>query len=269
VRSPRIAALVATLVATVLVVLGFAGLTVASASQLAVTSNALSLQNISRCTNATIPVTGFRSGGGGTTWNRVRLVGLPAACAGLPITVYVYRTSGELATGTGTAAEGTVDITVVPNYTSGVVAGVALFIGGWGVPTTWTPGGTVISLRSFQDGEYVTAASTTSPLIANSATIGNNQQFDLTINNDGTVSLRAHANNRYVTVSGTNSQLYANGWTIGNSQKFYLINNPDGTIALQSFANDMYVCAEDAGASPLVADRTWIREWEEFYLVID
>lgn len=268
-RSSRVVALVA----AVFVVLGFAGLAVANATQLTVTSKPLFLQNLSRCTNATIATTGFATGGG-TTWNRVRLVGVPAACAGLPVQLTVYRTRANgtttvLATNTtGTAAEGAVDITTT-NYASGNVKGVALLIGGWGVPTTWDTGGKVISLQSFQNTDYVTAAGTTSPLIADSTTIGTNQQFDLIINADGSVSLYAHVNNRYVTVDGTNSQLYANSTTVGTSQKFSLITNADGTIALKSLLTGFQVCAENAGASPLIANRDWIQEWEKFYLVID
>jgi len=214
-RWPRAAALVA----TVLVALGFAGLAVASASQLTVTGGTMMLQDASRCTNATIAATGFRSSGTGN-WNRVRLVGVPDACAGLPVSVVVYRSNGSsLATGTGTAASGTVDITT-GYYNPSNAAGVALLIGGWGVPTTWTPGGTVISLQSYPNGQYVTAGGTTSPLIANSTTIGNNQEFDLIINSDGSVSLRAHSNKRYVTVSGTTSQLVASSTTNGTSHRF-------------------------------------------------
>jgi len=268
---------VAAAVAVAAVALSVVGLVVASASQLNVSGGSLFLQNVSRCTNATIATTGFRSSGTGN-WNRVRLVGVPDACAGLSISVFVYRASGQLATGTGTAASGTVDITT-GKYNQNNATGVALFIGGWGVPTTWTPGGTVISLRSFQNGLYVTAAGTTSPLIANSTTIGTNQQFDLTINNDGSVSLRAHgASNHYVTAADETSPLIANSNGFGGtSQKFYLTTNPDGTIALQSLntyihngvIHYMYVCAENAGGSSLIANRDWIREWEKFYLVID
>lgn len=257
------------------VALSVVGLVVASASQLNVSGGSLFLQNASPCTNATIATTGFRSGGGyGSTWNNVRLVGVPAACAGLPIQLTVSATSGgwwgggtTTSVGSGTAAAGTVDIGVTPNYSSGDVTGVALLIGGWGVPTNWT--GTVISLRSFQDHQYVTAAGTASALISDSGTNGTNQQFDLTINDDGTVSLRARSVTRYVTVDGTNSQLYANSTTIGTSQKFNLITNADGTIALKSLLTGFQVCAEDAGASPLIANRDWIQEWEKFYLIID
>ena len=212
--------------AAAVVALSVVGLVVASASQLNVSGGYLSLQNVLRCTNATIATTGFRIGWG-TSWNRVRLVGVPETCAGLPITVFVYGTSGQLSTGT------------------------------------------VISLRSFQDGQYVTAAGTASALISDSWTNGTNQQFDLTINDDGTVSLRARSVTRYVTVDGTNSQLYANSTTIGTSQKFNLITNADGTIALKSLLTGFQVCAEDAGASPLIANRDWIQEWEKFYLIID
>ncbi len=259
---------VAAAVAGTAIAISVVGLVVASGSQLDVTNGPPFVQDTSRCTNATLATTGFASGGG-RNWDRVRLVGVPDACAGLPISVVVYRAAGELATGTGTAAAGTVDITT-GNYRSNRVTGVALLIGGWGVPTTWTPGGTVVSLRSFQNGEYVTAASTTSPLIADSTTIGTNQQFDLIINDDGSVSLRAHSNNRYVCAEDAGaSPLIANRTAIGLWEEFTLINNPDGTVALQSLANDMYVCAEDAGASPLIANRTWILEWEKFYLVYD
>ncbi len=59
-----------------------------------------------------------------------------------PIEITVYRASNGtttmLATGTGTAAPGTVDIAVRrPTTVDASVAGVALLIGGWGVPTTW------------------------------------------------------------------------------------------------------------------------------------
>ena len=267
------------LAAAVAAVVVLAGISFASASQLNVSGGSLFLQNASPCTNATIATTGFASGGG-TNWNRVRLVGVPETCAGLPIQLTVYHTSSrgtttQLAwsTGSPTAALGTVDVTVNQSYTSGNVTGVALLIGGWGVPTTWTPGGTVISLRSFQSLLYVTPAGTGSSLIANSTTNGNSQQFDLTINNDGSVSLRAHgANNHYVTVDGTTSQLIANSnGNTGTPQKFYLITNADGTIGLQSLANNMYVCADlnIATPPPLYANRTWIQAWEEFYLVID
>lgn len=213
--------------ASALVALVFAGVAIANAAGLTVTSRQLFAQNAARCTNATIATTGFRNSGTGN-WNRVRLVGVPAACAGLPVSVVVYRSSGSsFATGTGTAAEGAVDITTTA-YASGNATGVALLIGGWGVPTTWDTGGKVISLQSFQNTDYVT-------------------------------------------VDGTTSQLIANGTTAGTPQKFSLKVDPDGTIGLQSLLNSMNVCADlnIATPPPLMANRTWILQWEEFYLIID
>lgn len=206
----------------------------------------------------------------GTNYRSVVLV-LPAGCGGMLVQLYLDGTTDRSGTGT-TDASGVVFIGMTGNYDRSRTYTARATVNGWDLPTTWTPGGTVIgviSLRSFQNGEYVTAASTNSALIADSATNGTNQQFDLIINNDGTVTLRARSVNRYVTVNGTNSQLYANSTANGTSQKFNLITNPDGTIALQSLKNGRYVCAENAGASPLIANRTWDREWEEFYLVID
>ncbi len=65
--------------------------------------------------------------------------------------------------------------------------------------------------------------------------------------------------------------MVANSNGIGTAQEFNLISNGDETIALQSRVDppNMYVCAENAGASPLIANRTWIREWEKFYLIIN
>jgi hypothetical protein len=40
-----------------------------------------------------------------------------------------------------------------------------------------------------------------------------------------------------------------------------------GTIALRAHANSMYVTADNAGASPLIANRTAIGTWETFQLI--
>jgi len=41
----------------------------------------------------------------------------------------------------------------------------------------------------------------------------------------------------------------------------------DGNMALRAHANNSIVCAENAGASWLIANRTAIRLWEEFDLI--
>jgi hypothetical protein len=40
-------------------------------------------------------------------------------------------------------------------------------------------------------------------------------------------------------------------------------------ISLRAHANGMYVTADNAGASPLIANRTAIGPWEEFDLIHD
>ena len=51
--------------------------------------------------------------------------------------------------------------------------------------------------------------------------------------------------------------------------QFTLINNSDGTISLRAMANNMIVTADNAGASPLIANRTAIGAWEQFTLITD
>jgi hypothetical protein len=46
-----------------------------------------------------------------------------------------------------------------------------------------------------------------------------------------------------------------------------LIQNPGGTVSLLALADNLYVTAENAGASPLIANRTAIGTWEQFDLI--
>ena len=47
-----------------------------------------------------------------------------------------------------------------------------------------------------------------------------------------------------------------------------MIDLGGGNIALQSHANNRYVCAEDAGNSPLIANRDAIGPWETFKMTV-
>jgi hypothetical protein len=77
-----------------------------------------------------------------------------------------------------------------------------------------------IALLSQANGKYVTAASTTSPLIASKSSVGTNETFTWQINADCTVSLWSPVNNAYVCADlnqGTPPRLWANravasGW---------------------------------------------------------
>ncbi len=51
---------------------------------------------------------------------------------------------------------------------------------------------------------------------------------------------------------------------IGTWEQFQIIHNGDGSIAFRSRINGEYVCADNAGASPLIANCTAIGQWESF-----
>jgi hypothetical protein len=42
---------------------------------------------------------------------------------------------------------------------------------------------------------------------------------------------------------------------------------PDGTVSFLARADNQYVCADNAGAAPLIANRTAIGPWEQFDLI--
>lgn len=69
---------------------------------------------------------------------------------------------------------------------------------------------------------------------------------------------------------GPDAPLYCNRDAIGLWETFYWIefenDNGDGYHALLSCATGKYVCAENDGTSRAVANREWVREWEQFYI---
>jgi hypothetical protein len=75
------------------------------------------------------------------------------------------------------------------------------------------------------------------------------------------IALRSHADQKYVTAAG--ASLIASSAT---PEKFTIVDAGSGNVALQA-ANGKYVCAENAGASPLVANRDAAGLWETFTLV--
>jgi hypothetical protein len=129
----------------------------------------------------------------------------------------------------------------------------------------------VISLRAHANSMMVSAANAgAAPLIANRATVGPWEQFDLINNADGSVSFRAHANNQIVTADNAGAApLIANRTAIGPWEEFDLINNADGSVSFRAHANNMIVTADNAGANPLIANRTAVGQWEEFDLIND
>ena len=125
------------IIASGLVALVFAGLAIADAAQLSVGNGGIFLGTKSRCTNGPIAAT-TGTAHTGANIQAVKLSGVSTACAGLPVSLVVYQSNGSsLATGTGTASTGSFDI-ATSSYHANNVAGVALLIGTWGIPTTWS-----------------------------------------------------------------------------------------------------------------------------------
>ena len=134
------------------------------------------------------------------------------------------------------------------------------------VPTT----ASVVSLQAHANGDYVDAANGSTSLIANAASIGPAETFDLLTNPDGSVSLRAHSDSDYVTAENAGaSPLISNRAAVGPWETFDLVSNADGSVSFRAHANNDYVTADNAGASPLIANRTAIGQWEEFNLIRD
>jgi hypothetical protein len=50
-------------------------------------------------------------------------------------------------------------------------------------------------------------------------------------------------------------------------EKYEMSYYGTNTVALKSFANGKYVCAENAGASPLIANRDRVGPWELFEII--
>ncbi|MEV0570267.1 PQQ-dependent sugar dehydrogenase [Dactylosporangium sp. NPDC050588] len=170
------------------------------------------------------------------------------------------------------------------NVTANLVAGPAsattlylVFKGGTGYlfdvdAFTFTTGttstGPTVSLRSLTNNQYVTAANATTALIANSATIGTAQQFELVDLGGGKVALKSKATGQFVCAeNGGANPLLANRATAGSWETFNLIRNADGSESLQATVNSKYVVAENNGAGSLIANRDTIGPWEKFELI--
>lgn len=118
-----------------------------------------------------------------------------------------------------------------------------------------------VALRSLVNGKFVCAENAgASPLIANRIAIGTWEQFQLLNVGGGNVALRAVINGMYVSAGNAGDQLIANRSCVGGTEQFIL------NVSLRSFANTRFVCAENAGASALIANRNAIGTWEQFQL---
>lgn len=124
-------------VAASIAALALAGFIVADAAQLGVNSNDTHTNADQRCTDGPVATTGGTVSSG-NTYTTVSLADLSSACTGESVQLVVYGAGGtQLATGSGTAGTAPFDVTTT-SYDSTQVVGVALLVGTWGVPTTWT-----------------------------------------------------------------------------------------------------------------------------------
>ena len=82
----------------------------------------------------------------------------------------------------------------------------------------------------------------------------------------GVVTIRAWGPGGQFVWMGDDGILRATAPPTPGRERFTLYRLFNGRWALQA-ANGLYVTAEDQGASPLIANRWGIGEWESFYLV--
>ncbi|GGY27455.1 poly(ethylene terephthalate) hydrolase family protein [Streptomyces djakartensis] len=138
----------------------------------------------------------------------------------------------------------------------------------WEAVLTSLPTGPTVSLRSRGNGQYVCAENAgADPLVANRATVGDWERFDLVDLGDNNVALKARANGRYVCAENAGADaLIANRTAVGPWETFRRVNNSDGTVSLRAQANNQYVGAANNGTGPLTANRTAIGPWESFDL---
>ena len=138
---------------------------------------------------------------------------------------------------------------------------------GGGGPIAGVPVGQTIWLRATVNGRFVAADLTRGAvLIADRTAVRSWERFAVTDGADqdpATVAFRAEANGRFV-AADPGGVVEARGLTAGPSDRFAWEPQSDGTVCLRSRNTGGYVVAEDAGASPLRADRGACLGWERF-----
>jgi fibronectin type 3 domain-containing protein len=126
--------------------------------------------------------------------------------------------------------------------------------------------GNTYALISLANGEYVTAPDGgSSSLIAQSATIGLAQEFQIVDAGGGNIGFLALVNNLYVTSENNGSSpLIANRTGVGSWETFTEYAAGGGNIAIRAMNNGEFVTAPNGGASPLIAGSTTIGTNESF-----
>ncbi|GAA0137808.1 hypothetical protein YSY43_46490 [Paenibacillus sp. YSY-4.3] len=106
------------------------------------------------------------------------------------------------------------------------------------------------------------------PLVANRASAGDWELFEIITNNDGTLSLKSKVNGKYVAADlNISGKLIARSDTIQQWEKFKKVDLSDGAIALQALANNKYVSVDLNNGAGLIANRDSVGgAWEAFRL---
>jgi hypothetical protein len=133
------------------------------------------------------------------------------------------------------------------------------------------PFGKTISLQANANNNWVTAASSTSPLIASKTSAATSEQFQVVDVSSGCwygcVALKSVSTNLYVSADPNGSApLIANRTAAGPYETFQWTDNGDGTVSLRALVNNKAVTAENAGANPLTNNRINPGPWETFKL---
>jgi hypothetical protein len=145
-RAGRLA-LPAVLLAVVAALLATLALSPASAARLPVAGPQLMTGTGAPCTASTLAAAVPASAGASGTATQVVLTGVPAACRGQAATVRLFAADGTALAASDTAvtlAAAEQTTVTVPSYATERVAGVALTVGTWALPASWTtPAGVV------------------------------------------------------------------------------------------------------------------------------
>ncbi|MEG3632961.1 S8 family serine peptidase [Micromonospora palythoicola] len=127
-------------------------------------------------------------------------------------------------------------------------------------PTRYSHG-----FKARSNGKFVTAASSTKPLVNNGTSMGTAQRFDFVDAGSGLVALRSRATGLYVVAPSNGTKpLIASHKTIVTSAKYTIVNHTDGTVSLKSKINGKYITASTSGSSSMMASKTSIGTNEKF-----
>ncbi|HEV2694148.1 MAG TPA: carbohydrate-binding protein [Verrucomicrobiae bacterium] len=126
--------------------------------------------------------------------------------------------------------------------------------------------GNTYALKSLVNGKYVSAPNGGSnSLIAQSASIGTTEQFQVVDAGGGNLGFLALVNTLYVTSENNGaSPLIANRTGVGSWETFTEFDAGGGNLSLRAMNDGKYVTAPNGGSNPVIAQSTSIGTAESF-----